>query len=312
LCWLDSNTKSNLQLKILRELASPKTGFGFLLRPTYSSIAKKLGIDEETVRVNVRQAERAGTLVRWYLEVNPYVLGHDATSVFLEVNDPSKKDWMINQIKLIPGVILIVDFYERPLRVEFYHENDQDLERKLGFIESITGDKNPIFWKIVYPSSNARLKKTDWQILKSLQQDSMRSNAEIAKEVGVSARTVKRRLSLLIEEEAVYSQMLGDVKRVPGHVYSVLLNCTSETQKREVDEIVQSILENAVFVDTRSKRYSIFSAVFRNMAEAEEMHRKIKSLRGVDNVVMHMEQQVIQVHDWLGREIDNRVLTNAN
>jgi DNA-binding Lrp family transcriptional regulator len=297
---------SNLQLKIMRELASPRR-FGSSLRPTYSGIAKKLGIDEETVRVRVRQAQRTGLILGWQLAINPHLLGREATSVLLEVKDPSSKPAMISKIKLIDEVVLIMDFYDRPLRVVFYYENERDKERRLDLIKSICGDENPTAWQVGYAPSNVKLKRTDWQILKALRSDSMQSNAEIAKEVRVSARTVKRRLSLMTETGAIHSFAMGDVKRMPGMAYYFLVDCPNEKKKREVDEQILGRLENAVFVDTANKQFSQYSAVFHNVGEADETYRWIKRLDGAENTRMSLMREIISVSDWFDKEIDSHL-----
>jgi DNA-binding Lrp family transcriptional regulator len=303
--------RSNLQLRILRELASPRTTFGTYLRPTYSSIAKKLGIDEETVRVNVKQSQQDGIIIGWMLEINLHILGQETTTTILEVDDASKKDLMIDRIRVIPGVIQMVNFFERGLRVDFCHENDGERERKLGLIKSITGDKNPVYWQRGFAPVNVKLKDTDWRILKALRRDSMQNNPEIAKEAGVSPRTVKRRLSFLIEEDVVYVRPVGDIKRFPGHVYFFLLNSTNEKKKRELDGMILARLEKAVFVDTRNKQYSVFAVVFQNMGEADETYRWIKSLDGVESTKMYLEQQIIHVYEWLDDEINKRLQENV-
>jgi DNA-binding Lrp family transcriptional regulator len=303
--------RSNLQLKILKELASPRITFSSYLRPTYSSIAKKLEIDEETVRVNVREAQRDGIIVGWYVDINPRVFGRETSIVVLEAGDLQSKDLMINQVRSIPGVMQIVDCYERPLRVDFYYENDTQRDSKLDLIKSICGDNSPVYWQRALPPINMKLKRTDWEILKSLRRDPMLSNEQVGNEIGVSSRTVKRRISLLTQEKVIHSRPVGDIKRFPGHVYLLIVNCADERKKRHIDELVLSRLEKAVFVDIRHKQFSNFSAVFQSMGEAEEMYQWIKSLDGGENTKIYLEQQIIQVYDWINNEIDNRIKETA-
>jgi DNA-binding Lrp family transcriptional regulator len=298
----------NLQLKILKELASTTT-FGVYLRPTYSEVAKKLGIDEETVRLRVRQAKKDGSILGWQLAINPHVLGREATSVVLEVDDPSKKEQIIKQIKLIDEVVLLMDFYEKPLRVVFYHESDQDMERRLNLMKSICGDKNPVFWRLGYPSNDVKLKRTDWEILRALRRDSMSSNLEIAKEIGVSSRTVKRRLAFMTETSTVYSFVMGDVKRIPGMSYFILVNCANDKKKRLIDEQVAERLENTIFQDTFNKQYSVYVVVFPNMGEADEAYRWIKNMDGAEKTRMFVTREIISVPDWFDKEIDKHLKT---
>ena len=302
--------KDNLQLKILRELATPRD-FGTYLRPTYSDVAKKLGIDEETVRVRVRQTQQAGAILGWQLSINPHLLGREATSAMLEVADPSSKQSMIAKIKLIDEVVMIMDFYERPLRVVFNHETDRDRERRLGLIESICGDDNPTTWQVGYAPCNVTLKRTDWEILKALRKDRLQTNAEIAAKVGVSARTVKRRLSFMTEARAIHTFAMGDVKRMPGMVYFFQVDCRDEAKKRRVNEAITSRLENAVFVDPRNRRYLTYTAVFRNASEAEETHRWMKAIDGAEDTKMYIMREIIAVEDWADKEIEKHLNESA-
>jgi len=296
----------NLQLRILREIASPST-FGSKLRPTYSDIAKKLGVDEETARVRVRRAQQSGSVLGWQLALNPHLLGREATNVMLEVDDPSSKDSVISRIELVDEVVMIMDFYEKPIRVVFYHENDRDRERRLSLIQSTCGDKNPITWQDVFAPCDVKLKRTDWQILKALRTDSMQSNADIANELRVSARTVKRRLSFMTGSKAIYSFARGDVKKMPGMAYFFLVDCANGGKKDQVDEKITSRLENAVYIETGNKQYSTFTVVFQNPAEADETYRWMKSLDGADDVKMSMMREIVSVPDWLDKEIEKHL-----
>ena len=224
----------------------------------------------------------------------------------LDIDDPSSKPSMVSQIKLIDEVVLIMDFYEKPLRVVFCHENDRDRERRLSLIKSVCGDKNPVSWQVLFAPCNARLKRTDWQILKALRRDLMQSNLEIADEIRVSARTVRRRLAFMTEERAIYTFAMGNVARMPGVSYFFLVKCTNE-KKREVDEEILSRLENAVFVENNDKQFSSYAAVFHNMGEADETHRWVKSLNGVESARMLIMREIISVQDWFDKEVDRHL-----
>jgi DNA-binding Lrp family transcriptional regulator len=293
----------NLQLRILRELSPIRAAPSSYLRPTYSDVAKRLGVDEETIRVRVAKAQRAGTILGWRVALNPRLLGREATSVVVEINDSSSKPSIIAQIKLIDEVILVMDFYEKPLRVIFCHENERDKERRLDLIKAVCGDKNPVSWRMGFDSCNAKLKRTDWQILKVLRRDSMQSNAEIGDEVRVSARTVRRRLAFMAQERAIYAFAIGNVSRVPGVIHSFLVK-SANGKKRDVDEKVLSRMENVVFVDNSDNPFSSYAAVYHNMGEADETLRWIKSLEGVEDVKMFIMRELIAVDSWFDKEID--------
>jgi DNA-binding Lrp family transcriptional regulator len=72
----------NLYSRILRELYSPawlrKSG-----RESYIELAKKLGIDDQTVRSAIGRMQKSGFLKTWSISLNPHLLGMDCESVIL-------------------------------------------------------------------------------------------------------------------------------------------------------------------------------------------------------------------------------------
>jgi DNA-binding Lrp family transcriptional regulator len=119
-----------IQTQVLRELTSPAS-FQWNVRESCARIAKKLGIDEETVRLAVKRAKDSGFVEKWRIFLNPDLLGQKAGAIQVEVNAVSKVHG-ISQIRLIDGVVVIFDFHDKGLRVIFNFETDQALERKLN------------------------------------------------------------------------------------------------------------------------------------------------------------------------------------
>ena len=146
----------NLYSKILRELYSPawlrRSG-----RESYVGLAKKRGIDDQTVRSTIGRMQKSGFLKTWSISLNPHVLGMECGSVVLDVGEgaSSKKDWIISQLKLIEGVVAIFSFLDdQGFRLVFYYEDDEDLERESRLVSSICGVSKPsALWKI--PSRHA-------------------------------------------------------------------------------------------------------------------------------------------------------------
>ena len=76
-----------LDHRILKELGSPQV-FQWNIRESYSKIAKRVGVDEETVRKRIRRAEKLGVIQGWVLAVNPSLIGCVDVYIDLEVGNP--------------------------------------------------------------------------------------------------------------------------------------------------------------------------------------------------------------------------------
>lgn len=295
----------SLQARILRELISPSSP-QWNVRQSYASVARKLGVDEETVRIRVKHAQESGFLLGWELVLNPHAIHRESASMLLEVDDMDRKPAVISQIRLLEGVIFIFDFYERDLQVVLFYENEQELARKVQLIGLICRSTTSTYWKNEFPPSDFTLRRTDWQIVKALRSDPRKSISDIAKEVKISARTVKRRLTLMEDARAFYLHPKVNVKKSPGMTYHFLVS-SQDGKKSRVDQVLRSKLAGVVYVDTAAKQYSVFATFCSNISEAEETRRWIMSLEGVRDVRMHMMKEMIPAHDWFNEKIEKHI-----
>jgi DNA-binding Lrp family transcriptional regulator len=56
-----------------------------------AGIAKKLGVDEETVRTRINRLQRSGRFQGWQLILNLHLIGLELASVLLDVDDSATK-----------------------------------------------------------------------------------------------------------------------------------------------------------------------------------------------------------------------------
>jgi DNA-binding Lrp family transcriptional regulator len=144
----------NLYSRILREMYAPAWArIGG--RQSNAVLAKRLRVDEETVRSIVSKMRNSGFLKSWSVSLNPHTLGMECESIVTEirVEKSHSKQKIISQLKDVDGVVAIFSFMKDPLlRIVLYYIEDKDLERKIRLISSICGTEQPkMSWKIPPP-----------------------------------------------------------------------------------------------------------------------------------------------------------------
>jgi predicted HTH transcriptional regulator len=85
------------------------------------------------------------------------------------------------------------------------YESETAFRDELEAIARMSKNENVTRVNIPVPRCAAKLTKTDWEIIKTIQTNPRLSYSLISKEVGVSARTAKRRLEKMIEELALFA-----------------------------------------------------------------------------------------------------------
>lgn len=296
----------DLDLRITREFGSPKSP-RWNVRISYADIARKLGIDEETVRLRVKRAQERGFLPTLRLMVNPQLLDCGAVTLELEVDAEEAKAQVISQIKLVDGVTDILDYRGTGLQVTLYTPGGETLSRKIQLLESICGSPRSALWMSRFPRPTLRMRAIDWKIVDVLREDARKALGDVASSVGVSVRTVQRRLVAMKEGKAVFLAGTPNVPAIAGIVCCFVVHCPDPPRKRAVDGVIHSTLRRVGAADTSPEDYSAFGMPCENLAAADQVLGKLKRLEGVEDATMHILREFIVAQDWLRGEIERRI-----
>ena len=296
----------DLDVRIIKELGSPSSP-QWNVRESYSNISRKLGVDEETVRMRVKRAKERGFLPAWRMMVNPRLIGCEAAGLDLEVDDEERKAGVVSQITLVDGVTNLADFRGRGLSATLYYENDESLGRKVRLIEAICGGERSAMWKSFFPRPEVRMRRVDWMIVGALREDARKDLEGVSKALGVSTRTVQRRLTAMKEGKAVYLSGAPNPDAVGGLMCNFLVFCPDPRKKRAADRTVYSMFRRIGGSDTSPEQYSTFGMSCENLAQADDVLSRLRSIDGVGSVRMRIMKRLIVVQDWLKDEIEKRV-----
>jgi DNA-binding Lrp family transcriptional regulator len=276
------------------------------VRRSYVDVARKLGVDEETVRNRLKTMKEMGLLRGWRLILNANLLDMNSSNVLLEFPTADAKEEVISRMRKVPGVVLIQDFYGEALQVAIFTREDEDPGRALTFSQGIDA-KVVTSWRVRLPSSEHRPKEIDWRIIGMMLRDADRKLPEIASGVKASTRTVKRRVNMMMASSVFFMQPLLDLKKAMGVTPCHLLIKCAPSEKRRIDDLVASKFERIVFRLTNSDTHSIFVILCMNIGEMKEVLGWARSQKGVELARTDIMEQQEYVHEWLEREVHDRV-----
>jgi len=303
-------TPDDLDIRIIRALASPGS-FQWDVRISTAQVAAGLHVDEETVRNRLKGMNDARFLRGWQLVLNPVLLGREAAIVELRVDDLESKPEVISQLILLEGVTVIGDFYGKELAVTTLYENAATLERQIRLFASLCGCRTPVSWRLGFPPCELTPTRTDWRIMQVLRRDGRARLSDVARRLRLSTRTVKRRLTLLVDGNAFSLDPILDVGKVGG------VRCrfwvTSEaSRKRAVDKAILSGIPRIISTHTAPQEYSLFFAHLSNASEVREILNWMKKVEGVREVRVTFGVEIIHVQEWLEGEIEKRLTRESD
>lgn len=296
----------DLDVRILKEFGSPSSP-QWNVRFSYAKVADRIGVDEETVRKRIIRMKEVGSLPKWLMKPNPYLLGQKGAGIDLDVAQEGNKSEAISKIKSVEGVVTILDFLGKGISVVLYYEDDAALGRMAEKIGSICGSK-PVVVRQAFPRPEVVMKKVDWEIINVMTDDARMDLQEVADRTGATMRTIQRRLAKMIEGKAIYLSGRPIYGKMTGLSCNFLIFCPDATKKQTMDMEVLSEVRRLERSDIASKEYSLFTINCENPKEADEALAWLKSFDGVEWVRIGIIKEAFHIQDWLKTEIQKRAL----
>ena len=233
-----------LDVKILRSLISESViaPSNIQLTSSLREIARKLNSDDMTIWKRFKKLQDAGFMSVWRLVVNPTMFGYMALDVRVEVQPESAKAEMIRKLGLVHGVIRIAEFYGPGLQILLLYNSEESRSRTIELISRITNtEKMKQFRQALPMSQTKRLTETDMAIIHALTMDARKSYVTVAKELGLSSRTVKSRIDKLRSERTLFAVPELKMGDIPGLIPVVIYySYTAGEVKDSVDRAMVS------------------------------------------------------------------------
>jgi DNA-binding Lrp family transcriptional regulator len=275
-------------------------------KKSYIEIAAKLGVDEETVRNRVKHLRDTGFFLGYRLVPNPVLLGRTFASLRVEFKDRESKQAAIPRLAEMDGVINIGSTYDKSVLVTLLSDQDQDFSKLVVGL----GVEGEVSWVpgLGVRLTRFRMTRLDWEIVNLLLRDAERKPDNIAKQLKVSTRTVKRRLNMMMKETAIFTMPMVDLRKTEGISYQLRVQ-SEQGKKSEVEKSIVAKIGNVIFRASDSQNGSVFGFTGANVAEGNDILEWVKQQPGVDSASMTIAERVVQVFDWIEREVERRMRT---
>lgn len=279
-----------LDARILRELIWGQTPspLALDLRLSFGVIARKLAADEGTVRNRVRGYHESGFIRGWRTILNPTLFGGGEIAVWLEVGEGTTKDEVTEAARLLPGVTLINTFHGRGMGLVLRYRDEAEMRREVGLLLRFARAEWRVIGKMPYPLCDLRLSAADRAVLRSLREAPRKPASAISRELGLSTRTVRRRLQRLIDCHAVFAFPVLDPKALTGTLMASLFVTFPADRKSDIDRAIASHLDEYLWYTLHTLpfaadgyRPSAHNLFLPNLATAHDVLRWAHDLPGV-------------------------------
>jgi DNA-binding Lrp family transcriptional regulator len=265
-----------------------------VLRRSFRSMAKDLGVDQGTVRKRMKRLQEQGVIRGWYLGVSPGLTGHDVVHAWVEVENEDAKGDLVARLLQVPDIERACSYLGPKVSVVLFSKKGTDPDAKQEHLAKLVGRLGVLHRQGVVPIGVRTLRQTDAAIVAALCRNPWRSFAGTAEEIGVSERTIKRRVTRLSEEGAIYMLPIVDLKALQGIVpVELRVDYSSKESRALVNSQVASHVKDGLLFSDSSGPFGYFALMVPNVSKVEETERWVRGLKGVAKARAEVLQDVI-------------------
>jgi len=228
----------------------------------------------------------------------------------VEAQPETAKADMIRKLRLVHGVVRIVDYYGKTMQILLLYDSEESRSRAVELISRITNAERVTLIKSALPGSQTkRLTETDVAIIQALAMDARKPYATVAKELGFSIRTVKNRVEKLRREKTLFTYPELNMGLIPGLIpASLYYSYTNADVKESVDRAVRSHFDENYLWGFSDSEHAILVLSLIRMADVQNSVDWAKEQPGIAIAQLNIQTSCTtfpeKMAELLGRRLE--------
>jgi DNA-binding Lrp family transcriptional regulator len=286
-------------------------------RLPYSDLASKLGLSVNAVHKRVQALKESGVIHAFTAKISLSALETSDILIFGN-SEASPKEEIYKKLQANDSTFWVGVAGGNYLYVGAYLRNISQLEPYVAFTKNEAKMPNPTVGIIVNPKKPASnfeksLHKLDYEIINSLRKDSRKVIPDIAEELCVSAKTVRRRLSRMIHEDLIDLSMEWYPDKSNDIITMIHLGLKASTDKSEASDVLTRYFPNAMFRWLFSNLPNLILVfVWTNsMKELQDICTRLQGEESFDTVVPHVLYTGYMSDTWRDKLVIERGMPTA-
>jgi DNA-binding Lrp family transcriptional regulator len=253
--------------------------------------------------------KRSGFVQYFQIYPNFRLLGMSGAAYLFDVDDVLQKSDIIEKCSLVDGVTEIHNFIGEHVCIDFAYQDSRDEGRRLELFRRLTNCESPEkFYERVMPPVEISLSNIDWQIIKALRYNAFKPLSTVAKELGLTAKTVRPRFERMAHSNAVIIVPVVNPASIPDTITHVMLLYPSPGRHDDVlKKAMKEFRDSCFHTFTSSPGNAMLCLAARTLAETEDSlirARKIEGMRDAKLLILkEMREYTQRVDSGIDRKI---------
>ncbi len=274
-------------------------------------IGRKLGLDEKTVRVRVKQLEHAGFIKYYQAMPSLGLLGLRSVSLYrFEALNLATKNKVLQAVHQVPHVVEAFDYIGPVVAVDIAGATTQDVK---GTADGIAGRFELTELNLgerAVRDPHVALDRMDWQLIQRLRYDARSTTKDIAKSLSITPRMAEYRINKLLDSGAVLIRAVINTQKQAGLIFYELEVSVEESKRATVvTSLREKFGEKLWSVSSPAPGLVLASLFGFTLGEPEESAIAVLTVHGVKYCSLLMLKEVLEPRrpNWMDRLIEEKL-----
>lgn len=279
-------------------------------RLSASRIGRSLAVGRSRVAGRMHAWVRSGFMSRYDVWINPALFNHRGAWARVRVDRAGRKPELNRRLGLVEGVVSATEFLGTRVNIGIVAPDSTQIERRLDLIRGLTGVEEALRLAD-WPTREARRQLTplEVRVVRALRAQPTATLNDTARRAGISARTLTRKYSDLIESSLVWFQPVFDLRSLSSPL--VALSATLDRGSNPHAITGQLRLRYPLLVELAepgpppARTYAQFEwGVIVPTAQIDDLTQYASSLKGVERVEWKVPVRTCNYSDWFDSRLE--------
>ncbi|MFX1428170.1 MAG: AsnC family transcriptional regulator [Promethearchaeota archaeon] len=275
-------------------------------RMPYESIAKQVKLTPYLIKKRINNLVDLGVIQKFTTNLNFLITKRSVCYTLAEVKPDTDQQDLIERLGKLDEVTGGAISLQNKMQIIHTYSDDYDFKKNLDKLLKFEEIQNIDNFILLIPPSltfkNTRLTNTDWRIIDAMKNNCRKTDVEIANELGISSKTVKRRLNYLKENLIILFMIDLDTSAADFLSYLLIV----KFQKISCDSYneVMKIVKKYFYVwRIANQEAYIFTVFINKLREIDEQVKQIEGLPYVKDVISFVPTKMYYFESWIDKLI---------
>lgn len=276
-----------------------------------SAIARKLGLDEKTVRVRVKNMEDKGFIKYYQAMPSVSLLGLKSIGSYrFEAVNIATKHRVVENVQQVPYVVEAFDYLGPVAAVTIAGASSHEVQLVAnGIAKRFELNKMHLGDRVVREPLS-RPDKLDWQIIKKLRYDARGTSKEIADALQITPRMAGYRITKLLDSGAVLIRAVINTQKQEGMIFYELEISVDDARQNAVARQVSEMYGEKLWSMQTSTAGILLANLFGfTLGEPEEAVMSLLKVEGVHWCSLFILKEIIEPRrpNWIDKLIEEKI-----